>query len=242
LTPLFSIIIPAHNEELRLKSSLQKIHSFIETQPYEIEVYVVENGSTDRTAEIAVDFAHTHPAFHLIEVPQAGKGRAVRHGILAARGEYRFICDTDLSMPIEELVHFLPEECGPYDIAIASREVPGSRRFGEPLYRHLIGRAFNLLVRLLAVPSIHDTQCGFKSFNASVVDELFNLQMLDGWTFDVEVLFIALKRGYRVIEVPINWYYFPGSKIHVLRDSWNMFIDLFRIRRNWRAGNYAPRE
>jgi len=241
LNPLLSIIIPAHNEEARLLDSLKRIQAFLQSQDFAYEVIIVENGSRDRTAAIAADFSRMDTAFHVIQETQAGKGRAVRRGLLAARGEYRFICDTDLSMPIEEVIHFLPPQAEPYDIAIASREVPGARRYNEPSYRHLIGRAFNLLVRVLAVPSIHDTQCGFKCFHAPVVEDLFTVQQLDGWTFDVEVLFIALKRGYAIIEIPIPWYYFPGSKIHVLRDSWHMFMDLFRIRRNWRAGKYAPR-
>lgn len=241
MNPLLSIIIPAHNEEARLLNSLNQIRAFLHEQDFAAEVIIVENGSRDRTAAIAAEFCRQHDMFHLIEEPRAGKGRAVRRGLLAAHGDYRFICDTDLSMPIEEVVNFLPPEAEAYDIAIASREIPGARRYNEPSYRHLIGRAFNLLVRILAVPSIHDTQCGFKCFHASVVKDLFTVQQLDGWTFDVEVLFIARKRGYSIIEIPIPWYYYPGSKIHIFRDSWNMFMDLFRIRRNWRAGKYAPR-
>jgi hypothetical protein len=159
----------------------------------------------------------------------------------AARGAYRFICDADLSMPIEELPRFLPPALAHADIAIASREAPGARRFNEPAYRHLIGRAFNLLVRWLAIPEIHDTQCGFKLFRAAAAEDLFSVQRLDGWTFDVEVLYIALRRGYRIVEVPIPWTHHPGSRVRVLRDSVTMFLDLFRIRRAWRRGDYARR-
>jgi hypothetical protein len=158
--------------------------------------------------------------------------------MLSAQGEYRFICDADLSMPIEEVNRFLPSRLGDFDIAIGSREVPGAVRYNEPLYRHLIGRGFNWLVRLLTIPAIQDTQCGFKCFRAPVAQDLFTRQVLDGWTFDVEVLFIAQRFQYRIVEVPIPWYFNPGSRVRLLRDTWVMFSDLFRIRANWRRGVY----
>lgn len=216
--------------------------SFLQEQPYQAEVLVVENGSDDRTAEIAQSFAERHDNLHLLREARAGKGLAVRRGMLEANGDYRFICDADLSMPIEEINRFLPPVLQNFDIAIASREVPGAVRYGEPIYRHLIGRVFNWLVRLIAVPGIHDTQCGFKCFRAEHVQDLFHVQQIDGWTFDVEVLFIATRRGYRVVEVPIPWYYNPGSRVHILRDAVKMFADLVQIRLNWRRGLYgAPR-
>jgi dolichyl-phosphate beta-glucosyltransferase len=213
--------------------------AFLQEQPYQAEIIVVENGSRDRTAEIAHSFAERHDNLHLLREARAGKGLAVRRGMLEANGDYRFICDTDLSMPIEEINRFLPPTLQDFDIAIASREVPGAVRYGEPVYRHVIGRAFNWLVRLIAVPGIHDTQCGFKCFRAEHVDDLFRTQQIDGWTFDVEVLFIAIQRGYRVVEVPIPWYYNPGSQVHILRDALKMFIDLLQIRQNWRRGLYG---
>jgi dolichyl-phosphate beta-glucosyltransferase len=239
LQPFLSIIIPAHNEENRLPGSLKMVLAFLQEQPYQAEIIVVENGSHDRTAEIAHSFAERHDNLHLIREARAGKGLAVRRGMLEANGDYRFICDTDLSMPIEEINRFLPPTLQDFDIAIASREVPGAVRYGEPVYRHVIGRAFNWLVRLIAVPGIHDTQCGFKCFRAEHVDDLFRTQQIDGWTFDVEVLFIAIQRGYRVVEVPIPWYYNPGSQVHILRDAFKMFIDLLQIRQNWRRGLYG---
>lgn len=238
--PLLSIIIPAHNEEHRLPGSLNKVLSFLQYQPYQAEVLVVENGSQDRTAEIALRFTERYPNLYLLREPKPGKGLAVRRGMLEAKGDYRFICDADLSMPIDEVNRFIPPQLHDFDIAIASREIPGSARYGEPLYRHWIGRGFNLLVRTLTIPQIQDTQCGFKCFRALVAEDLFNTQILDGWTFDVEVLFIALKRGYEITEIPIPWYYIPGSRVHFLRDSLAMFSDLFRIRGNWRRGLYGP--
>jgi len=240
VAPLLSIIIPDHNEEHPLPGSLNEVLSFLQHQPYQAEVLVVENGSRDRTAEIALGFTERYPNLHLLREPKAGKGLAVRRGMLEAKGDYRFICDADLSMPIEEVNRFIPPQLQDCEIAIASREVPGAVRYGEPLYRHWIGRVFNLLVRTLTVPEIQDTQCGFKCFQAIVAEDLFNTQILDGWTFDVEVLFIALKRGYKIVEVPIPWYYIPGSRVRLLRDTLAMFSDLLRIRVNWRRGLYGP--
>lgn len=240
MPPFLSIIIPAHNEEHRIPTSLEKVRYFLESQDYDSEVLVVENGSQDRTAEIVEEFAKRRQNVHLLRESRAGKGLAVRRGMLKALGEFRFICDADLSMPIEEVNRFLPPRLGSYDVAIASREVPGAVRYGEPMYRHFIGRGFNLLVRLLTVPEIQDTQCGFKCFRAEVAEELFQIQRLDGWTFDVEVLYIAHKRGYEIVEVPIPWYFNPGSRVRILHDTFAMFSDLFRIRRNWRQGVYDP--
>lgn len=217
-----------------------QVLSFLSQQSYQAEVLIVENGSHDRTAEIAQEFSQRHQNVRLFREPHPGKGLAVRRGMLEAIGEYRFICDADLSMPIQEVNRFIPPQLSDFDIAIGSREVPGAVRYNEPRYRHLIGRVFNMLVRLLTIPGIHDTQCGFKCFHAQTAQDLFRIQVLDGWTFDVEVLYIALRRGYSIVEVPIPWYYSPGSRIHLLRDTVTMFSDLFRIRRNWRQGLYEP--
>jgi dolichyl-phosphate beta-glucosyltransferase len=241
LSLLLSIIIPAHNEENRLPSSLAGIFAFLERQTYPSEVLVVENGSIDGTARVVQSLTSTYPKLRLLREPLRGKGLAVRRGMLEATGAYRFICDADLSMPIEEVNRFLPPILNDADIAIASREAPGAIRYGEPLHRHWFGRVFNLLVRILAVPGFHDTQCGFKCLRAEIAEDLFRVQRLDGWTFDVELLFIALKRGYHVVEVPIPWYYNPGSRVSLIPDSLAMLNDLFVIRRNWRAGLYAPR-
>ncbi len=239
MAPFLSIIIPAYNEESRLPSTLQSVFDFLAHQTYESEVIVVDNASSDGTGEIARAGAASHPNLRIEFEPTRGKGAAVRRGILTARGAFRFICDADLSMPIQEAARFLPPVLDGYDVAIASREVSGAVRYGEPAYRHWIGRAFNSLVRWLAIPGFQDTQCGFKCFRGPVAEDLFRRQQLDGWTFDVEVIFLALRRGYRVVEVAIPWYYVPGSRVRVLSDSFAMFFDLLQIRRNWRRGAYA---
>ena len=133
---------------------------------------------------------------------------------------------------------FLPPVTPEYDIAIASRAAPGAERIGEPLHRHWIGRIFNILVRWITLPGIQDTQCGFKCFKANIAQELFQVQTLEGWTFDVEILYIGHKRGYRIIEIPIHWYFNPGSRVNIIRDSIAMFLDLIRIRVNDFQGKY----
>jgi len=203
-----------------------------------VDVLVVDNSSTDRTPDIAREIAAEHPIVSLLYQPIRGKGAAVRKGILEGRGEYLFICDADLAMPIEEIRKFLPPTLSDYDIAIASRETSGAVRYDEPWHRHLMGRVFNLIVRLLAVSGIQDTQCGFKCFRREAARDLFSAQTIDGWAFDVEILHIARRRGYRIVEVPIHWYYGTDSRVSPVRDSWNMLREVFHIRRNGRAGLY----
>ncbi len=214
---------------------------FCARQAYDSEVIVVENGSQDKTFQIAQDFAAGNSQLQVLQNPLSGKGRAVRQGMLAAQGEHRFMCDVDLSMPIEEINHFLPPALLETDIAIASREAPGAVRYGEPYYRHFVGRIYNGLIRTLALPGLQDTQCGFKCFNRAVAQDVFPRQTMTGWSFDVEILFIARLLGYKVIEIPIQWYYRPNSKISVVRDSFKMGVDLLTIRLNSIQGIYTRR-
>lgn len=236
--PFLSIVIPAYNEERRLPSTLEQIFSFLKEQSYTAEVLVVENGSNDRTFEIAAGFANRYPNLSVFQEKEKGKGNAVRHGMLAARGQYRFMCDADLSMPVAEIKKFLPPASTDVDIAIASREVQGAVRYNEPYLRHLTGRVFNNLIRLLVLPGLQDTQCGFKCFRGPVAEDVFPYLTLTGWSFDVEVLYIARQKGYSIREIPIHWYFNPGTKISVLKDSWRMFLDLLTIRLNAKRGVY----
>jgi len=236
--PFLSIIIPAYNEESRLPDTLQQVTSFLDAQTYPAEVLVVENGSQDRTLAIAQEFSQRIPYIRAIHEDGRGKGLAVRRGMLSARGEYRFICDADLSMPIQEVNCFIPPLLADMDVAIGSREAAGSVRYNEPQYRHLTGRLFNTVVRWLALPGLQDTQCGFKCFRAAVAEKVFPLQTTTGWSFDVEVLFIARQHGYRIVEVPIPWYFSPNSKVRILRDLFQVGKDLLAIRRNAWQGRY----
>jgi dolichyl-phosphate beta-glucosyltransferase len=237
-SPLLTIIIPAYNEEQRLPTTLPQVISFAESRSYPAEILVIDNASTDRTADVVREIARDHEIVTLLHQPVQGKGAAVRKGMLVGQGQYLFICDADLAMPIEQLDRFLPPDLAGYHVAIASREVAGAKRYGEPWYRHLMGRVFNLIVRVLAVPGIQDTQCGFKCFSQRCARDIFSVQVIDGWAFDVEVLYIARQRGYGIVEVPISWYYGKGSRVSPLRDSWNMVREVLRIRQQGREGLY----
>jgi glycosyltransferase involved in cell wall biosynthesis len=235
--PFLSVIIPAYNEARRLPETLAQVHKFLRKQDYSSEILVVENGSTDGTFEIANSLQEKISKLTVMHEDTRGKGWAVKQGMLAASGAWRFICDADLSMPIKEVNRFLPPQSNA-PVVIASREAPGAVRYGEPEHRHLVGRAFNLLVRLLLLPGLQDTQCGFKCFRADAAEAVFPRVTIPGWTFDVEALFIARRLGFTIQEVPIPWYYKPLSRVKVARDSVQMAADLLRIRcRAWK-GNY----
>lgn len=242
-TPLLSIVIPAYNEAApdRLPNSLSQITAFVASQPYNIEVIIVNNNSTDDTLAIAEKVAGEYDYIRVITETTQGKGAAVRAGMNIATGEFLFICDADLSMPIEEMVKFLPPQNTDYDIAIASREAKGAKRIGEPEMRHIMGRVFNFIVKVLAVRGLNDTQCGFKCFKREVAQDIFPYQTINGWAFDVELLFIAQKRGYKIIEVPITWYYKAQSKIKPFGDSIKMVMETLKVRRNWRQGVYSEK-
>ena len=171
--------------------------------------------------------------------PHRGKGGAVKAGLLAATAPFRFICDADLSMPVSELPRFLPPQIGQFDVAIGSREGHGARRIGEPLVRHVAGRVFNYVVQTLSIKGIEDTQCGFKMFTGSAVEAIFPLVHVDGWAFDIEVLCIARARGFRIVEVPIEWHYRRESQLNLLRDGVSMLKELIRIRARAARGEYG---
>jgi glycosyltransferase involved in cell wall biosynthesis len=236
--PLLSLIIPAFNEGTRLPQTLPQIIDFVGSQTYSSEVIVINNNSSDNTRQIADDFAGRYPFVRVLDERRQGKGAAVRTGMLAAHGEYLFMADADLSMPISEVNKFLPPQLENYDVAMGSREVEGAVRYDEPAYRHFMGRVFNLVVRLLAVPGFQDTQCGFKCFRRSVALDVLPFQSIDGWAFDVELLFIAQKRGYKIIEVPVAWYYRANSRISPFSDAVDMFREVLKIRLNGRRGHY----
>ena len=238
MNPFLSIIIPAHNEANRLPDTLEQVFAFLVKQAFTFEVLVVENGSSDQTLEIAQKFAVQHPNLRVLQ-SERGKGAAVKHGMLEARGEYRFMCDADISMPVEEIVKFIPPAIDNFDIAIASREAKGAVRYDEPRYRHLGGRAINFLIQLFILPGLNDTQCGFKCFSAKVTEDIFKLQTLNGWSFDIELLYIARLRKYRVREIPIHWVHHPETKVSAVRDAIRMIQDIFLIHANARRGMYG---
>jgi dolichyl-phosphate beta-glucosyltransferase len=198
------------------------------------EIIVVDDGSDDGTRAIADEAAARDPRVRVIAAPHGGKGAAVRRGMLATRGQWCMFADADLSMDLNQLPRFFAAEG---DVIIASREAPGALRVGEPWVRHLIGRLFNRLVRIVAVPGIEDTQCGYKMFSARAVRQLFPFTRLNGFAFDVELLYLARRAGLRVHEVPITWSYRPGSQVR-LRTGFVAFLQILAIRWNGLLGRY----
>jgi glycosyltransferase involved in cell wall biosynthesis len=233
-----SVVIPAYNEERRLPETLDTLRAYLAPKAYPWEIVVADDGSEDATAAIVSLVGQTDDRIKILPLPHRGKGWAVKNGMLAARGEYRFLCDADLSMPIGLLDRLLPGGGASSDIVIGSREAPGARRIGEPRRRWLMGRVFNAMTRVLATPGIADTQCGFKVFRAAAAETLFALQTLDGFAFDAEILFLARRRGFGVAEVGIDWYYRPESKVRPIRDGWRTLRDLVIIRCRWFSGFY----
>ncbi len=236
--PFLSVIVPAYNEERRIGPTLEKLVGYLTSRPFQWEVLVVDNGSDDGTVTVVETVASEVPQVRVETLPTAGKGLAVRHGMLRTTGELRFMCDADMSMPVEHLDDFLQRMDEGHDIVIGSRQTEGARRFGEPLIRHLMGRVFNWVVRLVAVGGFQDTQCGFKMFRGDLADEIFPLQRATGFGFDVEVLFIAKRRGASILEMPIDWHHEPSSKISPVADSVRMVMDAVLTRWRGLIGGY----
>ncbi len=232
--PFLSVVIPAYNEENRLGPTLARIQEYLGAQGYTFQILVVDNGSEDRTAEVARE-----AGVEVIEEPRRGKGAAVRAGMLAARGEYLLFSDADLSTPIEEVEKLMDELRAGSDVAIASRGLRESKLVKrQPWYREFVGRAGNVLVRLIALRGIADTQCGFKLFPREIAQRVFLAQRLRGAAFDVEVLFIVRHAGWEIAEVPVTWIDSPDTRFSRVRDSLDALKDLFRIRVNWLLGRY----
>ena len=237
--PFLSIIIPAYNEAVRILPTLHQVTEYLAKQQYSWEVIVADDGSTDKTGDLVSTFIREVAGVTLLSLPHRGKGGAVRAGMLQAQGEYRFLCDADLSMPIEQIERFLPPQLDGFEIALGSREVFGARRIDEPSRRHIMGRIFNWLVRALAVRGIGDTQCGFKCFQREAVEVLFSRQETNGFAFDIEVLFLAQKMEMRLVEVPIDWYHMSQSKVRPMRDAFAMTKDILGVRRRASTGQYG---
>lgn len=236
-----SVIVPAYNEEHRLPETLRQLADYLSGTPWTWDVRVVDDGSSDGTAAAAESFGRTEPRVTLQRESHRGKGGAVKSGLIAARGQYRFICDADLSMPIAEIARFLPPVLTDFDVAIGSREGEGARRVGEPARRHIVGRVFNETVKALLLEGIEDTQCGFKMFTAEAVNRIFPLVNTNGWAFDIEALFIATKQRLRIRQVPIEWHYRAHSQIRVVRDGVAMLRELLTMRRRAARGEYDGR-
>jgi glycosyltransferase involved in cell wall biosynthesis len=247
--PFLSVVVPAYNEEQRLPGTLTDILTYLARQPYRSEVIVADDGSTDATAALVERLMARRPTVRLLRLDHRGKGYAVRKGILAAHGAYVLFSDADLAVPIEEWEKVERAFDEGFDVVIGSREGLGARRQGEPRYRHFMGRVFNLIVRTVAVGGIQDTQCGFKAFRAAAAQDIFKQVQLYGdsapqvrgaavTAFDVEVLFLARRRGYRIREVPVLWRYGTETKVDPLRDSLRNLRDVLAVRWNALRGMY----
>ena len=237
---MLSIIIPAFNEESRLPSYLSSIITYLKSRGGPSEIIVVDDGSQDGTVAAVLALTTGCPSLRLIPLgSNKGKGFAVRTGMLAAKGDLRLFCDADGATPIEELQRLERALSSDIDIVIGSRAIRHTEcRVEGTLHRKYIGFIYNRLVTLLAVRGFYDTQCGFKLFRGAAADTLFAAQTLNGFGFDVEVLFLARKWGYTIGEVPVNWQDQPGGKVRVFRDSARMLFDLVKLRRSWAAGMY----
>ncbi len=229
-----SVVIPAFNEEQKIGETLSKIELYLIEQDYSYEIIVIDDGSVDNTVELVKNFtAYNHSLRLLRNEGNKGKGFSVKRGILEARGEYILFSDADLSTPIEEIEKLIPWFGKGYDIVIGSRALPQSNiMIHQPFYREAMGRIFNIIVQILNIRGIKDTQCGFKCFRRDVAYQIFSKQTIRGFTFDVEVLYIASNLGNRIKEVPINWYNSPQTRVDVMSDPLKMFIDLLRIKFN----------
>lgn len=241
MNPVFlSVIIPAYNEESRLPSYLADIVAHLDTQKTLYEIIVVDDGSTDSTAAGVKRIMAANSRISLITLPRnRGKGYAVKIGMLLACGKLRLFTDADGATPITELERLQRAIDGGADVAIASRAMKDdSCTVRAHMHRKVIGAVFNFIVNTIAVKGIHDTQCGFKLFTEKAAQEVFPLQQVDDFGFDVEILFLCRKNGCRIAEIPINWTDVAGSKVKLIRDSWRMFLDIFKIRFNELTGTY----
>jgi glycosyltransferase involved in cell wall biosynthesis len=248
IAPLvLSLIIPAYDEARRIAQTLADAHAYLADRPFPTELILVDDGSDDETAAIAQAFTASHPNTRVLSILHGGKAAAVRAGMLAASGAQIAFCDADLATPLTylaDLQRALDRGC---DLAIGSREGIGAQRIGEPSYRHVMGRVFNGLVRLLVLPGIQDTQCGFKLFRREVARAILDRARLYAepgarisgprvTAFDVELLVIARRLGYQICAIPVIWSYGEQTKVNPARDTWHNFVEVLRVRLNdWRG-------
>jgi len=238
--PAFSVVVPAYNEAAGIADTVQRLTRYLAGTAFSWEIVIVDDGSADATVATVEALAAADSRIRLVRGGRHGKGAAVRRGMLEASGAWRFMADADLSMPPGNIARFVAElkgaEPAPH-VLIGSREAPGSERVGEPWRRHVVGRAFNLLVQAVVLPGIQDTQCGFKLFSAEAATALFPRTTIAGFAFDVEVLTLARLAGYGVREVGIEWHCRPDSRVSGWRGA-AAFADILRVRWNGWTGRY----
>ncbi len=239
MVPTTSVVIPAYNEAERLETTLRQVVDYLDRRGEPYELVVVDDGSADETPGVAERFVADGVALVRHE-RNRGKGAALRTGVGATRGARVLLSDADLSTPIEELDRLEPH-LGAAQLVLGSRAVAGARiEQRQPLYRELMGKTFNLLIRLLGVRGLHDTQCGFKLLDGAVARELFADLTIDGFAYDVELVWLARRRGYRIEEVGVTWSNSAASKVHPLRDPLRMLRDIVLMRHRHRGERWRP--
>lgn len=238
--PSLSIVIPAYNEGARIENALDRVLACVAERRWNAEVLVVDDGSSDNTPDVVQRWMTTHPNLHLIRNDgNRGKGFSVRNGLLQAQGQIVMFTDADLSSPIEEAERLFAALDAGADVAIGSRWLEKERQtMHQPLYRRFFGRCFNWVTRKLMGLPYKDTQCGFKAFKREPAQVIFRLQTIERWGFDPEILFIARKLGYSIVEVPVTWGHDERSRISYLKDGMKMLEDMARIRKNSVRGRY----
>ena len=235
-----SVIIPAYNEESRILQTINQIGKYLKEHFKNYEIIVINDGSIDRTASLLAEACTRFAETKILQNDKnVGKGYSVKKGVLFSMSSAILICDADLSTPIEEIEKLIPWFNNGFDIVIGSRRLKDSEIvIRQPWYREKMGCIFNILVRGLTISGIKDTQCGFKLFNAEIARKIFNKSRINGFSYDVEILFISMLNGFKIKEVPVRWSHSPDSKIKLLKDSFKMLIDLFKIRFYYLCGTY----
>lgn len=232
---MISIVIPAYNEESRIGDSLKKIIDYFSKRKEKYEIIVVNDGSKDKTVDVVKKFKKVKL---INNSTNKGKGFAVKNGVSHAKGDYILFSDADLSTPIQEFEKLI-SQINKYDVVIGSRRMKGANiKKKQPFHRRFLGKGFGFVVQLLAVWGIDDTQCGFKLFKKEIAKRVFNKQTINGWAFDVEILFITKKLGYKIKEVPVIWIDSAEQSKLKSSDAIPMFIELLKIRFNWIRGKY----
>ena len=238
--PQLSIVIPAYNESARIEATLERVMICVESRGWDAEVLVVDDGSTDTTASIIERWIERYPRLHLVQNPgNRGKGYSVRNGLLQAAGDVVMFTDADLSAPMEEAELLITAIADGADVAIGSRWLDRTRQTThQPLYRRFFGRCFNAVTRGIMGLPFKDTQCGFKAFRREAAQIIFRLQRIERWGFDPEILFIARKLKYKIVEVPVTWGHDERSRMSYLKDGMKMLEEMAVIRYNSLAGRY----
>lgn len=238
--PRLSIVIPAYNESARIEAALSSVLGCVASRHWDAEILVVDDGSTDNTSAIIQQWMATHPNLHLIQNPgNRGKGYSVRNGLLQSTGDIVMFTDADLSAPIEEAERLIEALDAGADVAIGSRWLDKQKQtVHQPLYRRFFGRCFNWVTRKVMGLPFKDTQCGFKAFRREAAQTIFRLQTIERWGFDPEILFIARKLKYTIVEVPVTWGHDERSRISYLKDGLKMLEEMGQIRTNSVRGRY----